>query len=82
MVSLQLMPYTHWDGGCPLCVCPLASVMGHHHSGGGMWQVVENRFGELPELAPFPLFLPSLDSARECGEEEVNSDLPALFSFQ
>lgn len=66
----------------PFVLRPLASVMGHHHSGGGMWQVVENRFGKLPELPPFPLFLASLGSARECGGEEVNSDLPALFSFQ
>lgn len=42
----------HWDGECLLCDW-LASVTGHYHYSGSMWEVMENRFCKFPVLLPF-----------------------------
>lgn len=51
-------------------------VMGHHHYGGGMWQVVENPFCKHPELPSFSAeFLALPGSARACeGRRKVHGN--------
>lgn len=58
-------------GRCLLCD-HFASLKGHYHCSGEMWQVVENQFCKLPELLLFSIvFLALLDCAGACAAGEA-----------